>query len=175
MGLLFAFAAVMMVACSGPSRVASTPVQVPGQESGGDTVDTGEQSPGQATDAPSQVETMKAGDFFATMTAAAVEPAPQTGETQVPQQEATTAPQVAEPTSVSPTATPKPPKPTSQPTVDCSSPYTVQKGDWVWDIGRQCNIDPNSIIAVNGLAYPYVIYPGDVLILPANAPPFPGP
>jgi LysM repeat protein len=59
--------------------------------------------------------------------------------------------------------------------VNCSSPYTVKKGDWVWDIGRSCNIHPNSIIAANNLYYPYTIYPGDVLILPDNAPPFPGP
>jgi LysM repeat protein len=77
------------------------------------------------------------------------------------------------PTPEAPTATPVPPTPT--PAANCTSPYTVQKGDWVWDIGRRCNIHPAWIISANGLVYPYTIYPGDILILPANAPPFPGP
>jgi LysM repeat protein len=77
--------------------------------------------------------------------------------------------------------TPEPPAATEVPTntpqaqANCNSPYTVVKGDWVWDIGRRCNIHPNAIIAANNLYYPYTIYPGDVLILPDNAPPFPGP
>jgi LysM repeat protein len=51
----------------------------------------------------------------------------------------------------------------------------VQKGEWVWSIGRKCNIDPNAIIRTNGLVYPYLLYPGDKLTLPKNAAPFTGP
>ncbi len=172
MGLLFILAALLATACSGPSRSASTPVVVPGQNTGEATDD----QPGQAaTDAPSQVETLMAGSF-ATMTAAAIE----AGSTTVPQPEQTTTPQeiqppVENPTAVPATPTPKPPDPTPKPKADCTSPYTVKKGDWVWNIGRRCNIDPNSIIAANGLVYPFIIYPGDILILPSNAPPFKGP
>lgn len=182
MGLLFVIAALLVVGCSGPSRVASTPVQVPGQDTGQQPADPGDQAPPAVTDAPSQVETMMAaGDLMATMTAAAVDTGqqsasdatPEPGATEVPAE--TQAPQAENPTAVPPTNTPKPPEPTPKPKVDCSSPYTVKKGDWVWDIGRRCNIDPNSIIAVNGLAYPFIIFPGDILILPANAPPFTGP
>jgi hypothetical protein len=56
----------------------------------------------------------------------------------------------------------------------CKSPYTVHYGDWVWKIGRRCDISPYAIIKANGLLPPYWLYPGDVLILPRNAPPFPG-
>ncbi len=55
----------------------------------------------------------------------------------------------------------------------CKSPYTVHSGDWVWKIGRRCNISPYAIIRANGLYPPYWLYPGDKLILPRNAPPFP--
>lgn len=56
----------------------------------------------------------------------------------------------------------------------CKSPYIVHSVDWVWKIGRRCNISPYAIINANGLLPPYWLYPGDKLILPRNAPPFPG-
>lgn len=176
LGLLLVVFSLLAAACNGPSRAASTPVQVPGEEQPGDSVIQTDEPEPAATDAPSQVETLMAGDL-ATATAVAggeVQPV----ETQAP----TAEPLVTEATVNNPTAAPtqaptNAPQPTKtpEPAVDCSSPYTVQKGDWVWDIGRRCNIHPDSIIAVNGLVYPYIIYPGDVLVLPTNAPPFPGP
>lgn len=174
LGLLFGMLVLLATACSGPSRVASTPVQAPGQQPGGDATEPADQQPA-ATDAPSQVETLMAGDLA---TATALAGGEQPGETQVPTAEpvATQLPAqdpTAEPTA-EPTAVPQPTN-TPKPAADCSSPYTVKKGDWVWDIGRRCNIHPDSIIAANGLAYPYIIYPGDILVLPTNAPPFPGP
>jgi LysM repeat protein len=66
-----------------------------------------------------------------------------------------------------------PPTATPEPAADCDSPYTVKAGDWVWNIGRRCNIHPDSIIAANNLRWPYLLHPGDILVLPANAPPFP--
>ena len=178
MGLLFAMLAIAIAACSGPSRSASTPVDGSDPQPGGET-----QQP-QATDAPSQVETLMAGEL-ATQTAiasgaqpdapAATEAGPTAAPataTQIPEDSG----QQQDPTAVPPTETPEPTdEPDPEPQVDCSSPYTVQKGDWVWDIGRRCNIHPESIIAANGLVYPYIVYPGDLLILPSNAPPFVGP
>jgi LysM repeat protein len=55
----------------------------------------------------------------------------------------------------------------------CKSPYTVRGGEWVYKIARRCNINPYSIIQANGLAAPYWLRPGQVLVLPKNAPPFP--
>lgn len=78
-----------------------------------------------------------------------------------------------------PTPDQNPCEPTPTPTAEpekktCKSPYTVRYGEWVWKIGRRCNISPYAIIDANGLVPPYWLYPGDVLILPRNAPPFPG-
>jgi len=56
----------------------------------------------------------------------------------------------------------------------CKSPYTVRSGEWVYKIGRKCNISPYAIIAYNHLSWPYWLKPGQVLLFPKNAPPFPG-
>jgi LysM repeat protein len=56
---------------------------------------------------------------------------------------------------------------------DCKSPYTVRGGEWVYKIGRRCNISPYAIITYNNLRSPYWLRPGQVLLLPPNAPPFP--
>ena len=129
-------------------------------------------------DLPNQLETATAGGF-ATQTVLAA--GPQEIEASEPAPSPTTTnPLVATATSTNtpPTNTPEPTEEEEEPdptkTV-CSSPYTVQAGEWVWSIGRKCNIHPDWIISANGLVYPYLIYPGQVLILPANAPPFPGP
>ncbi|RCX16579.1 spore germination protein [Anaerobacterium chartisolvens] len=45
-------------------------------------------------------------------------------------------------------------------------PYTVAVGDSLWSIGRRFNIPYGSIIELNRLVYPYVIYPGMVLRIP---------
>ena len=171
-GTLLVLLGILIAACSGPSRVASTPVDVPG-----DQPTQGGEVPPEATNASSQVETLMAGDL-ATQTAVAAGVQP-TSESQpldpTATPEPTNAPPGEDPTPVPPTATEVPPENTPVPQANCNSPYTVVKGDWVWNIGRRCNIHPNSIIAANNLYYPYTIYPGDVLVLPANAPPFPGP
>jgi len=121
---------------------------------------------------PDEMSTAVAGGF-ATQTAVAAGEQPMQ-DTTVP--EATS---VVEPTTAPATATPTQ-KPAgtgsgSSTSVDCTSPYKVKQGDWVWDIGRRCNIHPDSIIAANNLRWPYIIYPGDMLVLPSNAPAFPGP
>ena len=56
----------------------------------------------------------------------------------------------------------------------CKSPYKVRSGEWVYKIGRKCNISPYAIIAYNHLSWPYWLRPGQVLLFPKNAPPFPG-
>lgn len=174
---LLILSALALAACGGPSRSASTPVTVPGDtsgegQSGGEAQPTEGESEGNA---PEQLATVMAGEL-ATQTAVAggggeiipQEPAEAT-PTDVPAVEPTDAP----PTTEAPTATPEPPTATPEPAADCDSPYTVKAGDWVWNIGRRCNIHPDSIIAANNLRWPFLLHPGDILILPANAPPFP--
>jgi LysM repeat protein len=47
--------------------------------------------------------------------------------------------------------------------------YTVQKGDYVIALARQFGIDWRDIVDLNSLSYPFIIYPGQVLQLPAVA------
>lgn len=176
LGLLFVVFALLAAACSGPSRAASTPVTAPGQQPGDSVTQPPDQQPA-PTDAPSQVETLMAGDLATATALAGGEGQPAETQTAPTAEPIITLAPAGDPTAVptaAPTSAPQPTN-TPKPAVDCSSPYTVKKGDWVWDIGRRCNIHPNSIIAANGLVYPYIIYPGNVLVLPTNAPPFPGP
>ena len=107
-------------------------------------------------------------------TAAAATMTAQSGQPQAPV--ATTAPQVApqaatatpEPTAVAATAEPTTvPSPTTE-TVACTSPYKVSEGEWVYSIARKCGLDPDEIISVNGLFFPFTLYPGDELQLPSG-------
>jgi LysM repeat protein len=47
--------------------------------------------------------------------------------------------------------------------------YTVQRGDYVIALARQFGIDWRELVDLNSLPYPYTIYPGQVLQLPAAA------
>ena len=46
--------------------------------------------------------------------------------------------------------------------------YVVQKGDHLMQIARELGLDWKEIAALNGLTYPYILYPGQVLILPGS-------
>ena len=137
--------------------------------------------------APSNMETAVAGGGFATQTAQALEAAPEDATPQAPVEEATATegPEATATSEAEPTAAPAV-EATAVPTEtggSCTSPYTVQAGEWIWSIGRKCNISPQAIIDANNLACYYdlagklqcPVYAGDQLVLPANAPPFVGP
>ena len=174
--ILFLVLLVAALALVGCTRSASTPP--PGDSGSGESTGGGdipfptpESGESGLTD---EMSTAVAGGF-ATQTAMA------SGNTS---QDLVLETAVPEPTQQEPTAVPPTDEPAKEQSssdsgggqstaVDCSSPYTVKKGDWVWDIGRRCNIHPNSIISANNLRWPYTIYPGDQLVLPANAPAFP--
>jgi LysM repeat protein len=88
---------------------------------------------------------------------------------------ATTAPGVV------PTATPIPPvvaATTAPPPVagaPCPNPYTVQQGDWIYKIARNCGVAPSALIAANPGINPNAIKPGQLLNMPvAGATPVPG-
>lgn len=97
-----------------------------------------------------------------------------------------TEPSAPAPTEAQPvaTATPVPtpvPEATTEPTAEtptaCVSPYTVSEGEWVYSIARKCGLDPDAIIAANGLRFPFMLFPGDELVLPSageEAPPSEG-
>ncbi len=131
---------------------------------------------------PENMATAVAGGGFLTQTAEAQaagggeqdqgEPTAAPVETEPPPEP--TAQPTQPPPKPTKTPTPEPTKPPEQPQAQkCESPYTVSQGEWVWSIGRKCNIHPDAIIEANKLQWPYTLYPGDKLILPEDAPPFP--
>jgi len=87
-------------------------------------------------------------------------------------------PNAALPTPVS-TATATPiPAPTSTPapisTYEVPSSYTIHKGEYPYCLSRRFNINPDDLLAYNGLYRGVILYPGNTLQIPSNARPFPG-
>jgi LysM repeat protein len=48
----------------------------------------------------------------------------------------------------------------------CPNPYTVQQGDWIYKIARNCGVSPAAIIAANPGINPHAIKPGQLLNMP---------
>lgn len=67
-----------------------------------------------------------------------------------------------------PTETPSPIPPTVAPTsAGCPNPYIVKQGDWIYQIARNCKVDPSAIVAANPGINPNFISPGQQLNMPA--------
>lgn len=49
---------------------------------------------------------------------------------------------------------------------EASRRHVVEKGDTVWGIARKYNIEPDKIIEANKLKGPFLIFPGQVLVIP---------
>lgn len=47
-----------------------------------------------------------------------------------------------------------------------SSTYTVQRGDYLVQLGRDLGVSWYEIASLNNLSYPYIVYPGQVLKIP---------
>lgn len=54
------------------------------------------------------------------------------------------------------------------PGVPCPNPYTVQSGDWIYQIARKCGFAAKDIIAANPGINPNYIVPGQVINLPTG-------
>lgn len=52
--------------------------------------------------------------------------------------------------------------------------YTLQNGEFVYCIARRFNVDPDEILALNGIVDSQTIYPGLTIKLPQSGNPFPG-
>lgn len=46
--------------------------------------------------------------------------------------------------------------------------HVVQSGEWLLDIARRYDVDPEEIIDLNGLTPPYALYPGQILKIPVE-------
>lgn len=53
----------------------------------------------------------------------------------------------------------------------CPNPYTVQSGEWIYQIARKCGLAAKDIIAVNPGINANAIVPGQVINLPAGTAP----
>ena len=113
------------------------------------------------------------GNAAATQTAVALAPKSGGGE---PAPTNTVAPSpTSAPTQPPPTPTPKPkPKPKS-PTVATKVPttYTLHEGEFPYCLARRFNINPDDLLAANGLSENQWVYPGTTLTIPQNAGKFP--
>jgi len=58
--------------------------------------------------------------------------------------------------------------PESTPTPVVQATYVVQSGDHLMKIARALELDWQAIAELNGLSHPYLLYPGDVLLLPGD-------
>ena len=89
---------------------------------------------------------------------------------EAPSPTATPKPTKAPEKTPKPTANPtKTPKPTEPPSNQNTTSYTVQAGDHLMKIASQLNLDWTQIAALNNLTWPYILYPGQNLILPGGA------
>jgi len=99
------------------------------------------------------------------------------GDTPVPG-ETQSAPQATEQPTTAPGATPLAPAPT-QPVAEatatnvplgapCPNPYTVQSGDWLYKIARNCGVSVAALIAANPNINPNVLSPGQQLNMPGQ-------
>jgi len=82
--------------------------------------------------------------------------------------------------SVNPTSTatlavvPNAPSATPIPAGSVPGTYTLQAGEFVYCIARRFNINPDEILALNGIADSQTIYPGLTIKLPQAGSAFPG-
>jgi len=84
-------------------------------------------------------------------------------------------PTVLAPQPTARVATPRPPTPapiapTAAPPVPGGgqTSYTVKPGDRLYSIGRQFGVNPYTIAQANGIGAPYLIHPGQILLIPAG-------
>jgi len=72
-----------------------------------------------------------------------------------------------------PSKTPKPEETEASNEERKPSSYTVQKGEFAFCLGRRFDINPNDILSYNGLPPGASLYPGQIIQLPHDSPPFP--
>ncbi len=157
--VVLAVLSIFAVACNRPDPQAALetpqPMTVPQQGTPGAEIQQVSGSP--TPTLPVVIATAEAG--VATLEPGAEQPQPTGAPTTQPAQPA------------QPTQTPQPQAAT---TSSGNQAYTVKPGDTLFSIGRLYNVNPYAIAAANNIPYPYIIYPGQQLIIPTGTTP-PGP
>ncbi len=67
-------------------------------------------------------------------------------------------PVVAQPTAAAPS--------NPAPAGNCPNPYTVQRGEWLYQIARNCGVSPRDLLAANPNVNPNYLIPGQTLNIP---------
>jgi LysM repeat protein len=150
-------------------------------EQGGEEVPVeGETQPGEGTDSGEGTESGEGSDAGVVTEPGTGEATPET-EGAAPEGEAaqpTATPegqQAPEPTTVpetAPEATPMPVVEVPAATPGIPKTHTIQNGESVFCISRRYNLNPNEVMALNGLSGS-LVRPGDVLKIPQTGNPFP--
>lgn len=60
------------------------------------------------------------------------------------------------------------------PLPDTPNTYKLQSGEFIYCIARRFDVNPNQLLAVNGLTYSSIVYRGMKLSIPQSGGPFPG-
>ena len=78
------------------------------------------------------------------------------------------------PTSTATLAAPSGPSIIPIPAGSRPASYTLQNGEFPYCIARRFNVDPDELLALNGLVDSQTVYAGKVLTIPQTGNPFPG-
>jgi LysM repeat protein len=124
-----------------------------------------------ATPTINAMETLPNEAINGTLTAVALEQLMKTGLPPTTPAAPTT---IGEETTLPPTETPTPTQPPiSTPTLGRPATYTLQAGEFPYCIARRFNVDPDELLALNGIGDGQIFQPGLVLKIPQTGS-FPG-
>ncbi len=178
--------ALILAACTRSATTATVPTAGPTGDISS-TQGTGQQ-PSDQDATMAAIGTQVAGQLTQTAVAAGGQPqgtpkapgdTPAPGDTAVPQvtQQPVDQPTTAPGDTPVPQPTQVPARPATATVVPaggtCSSPYTVQPGDWIYKIARNCNVSVAALIAANPNINPNAITPGQQLNMPGQQGPTP--
>ena len=178
--------ALILAACTRSATTATVPTA--GATGDISSTQAGGQQPSDQDATMAAIGTQVAGQLTQTAVAAGGQPqgtpkapgdTPAPGDTAVPQ--ATQQPADQATTAPGDTAVPQPTHAPAQPATatpvpaggTCSNPYTVQTGDWIYKIARNCNVSVAALIAANPNINPNAITPGQQLNMPGQQGPTP--
>jgi len=162
--------AVLILALTACERSASTPLP------------TAQAQAGDFPNVPTASGNMEVVELAGTQTAIATAGTPTGGQAQpaepvvtTPDPNATSTPNTSPDATSVTESTPLPAITTIPATAVKPATYALQKGEFPFCIARRFNLDPDELLALNGLSISQIYYsPGTVLRIPQTGKPFPG-